>query len=162
SGRSGESTLGPDGVRGVASLRVLLRATGPACRAVLPGQRLPPEGRLGAPRGGDLPAAGLPGRGAPTPHGPPPWSQRAAGTLRAGLQRVCEPLPDEQGGLLPGLVVGDTSRLLPAVEEDFRTTGMTHLNAVSGSNVAIVVGAVLLLARWARAGPRVAAGLCVL
>ena len=31
---------------------------------------------------------------------------------------------------------------------------MTHLNAVSGSNVAIVVGAVLLLARWARAGPR--------
>ncbi|MFC8906102.1 ComEC/Rec2 family competence protein, partial [Micromonospora sp. NPDC057140] len=101
-------------------------------------------------------------RGPPTPNGPPPWSQRAAGTLRAGLQRACEPLPDEQGGLLPGLVVGDTSRLLPTVEEDFRTTGMTHLNAVSGSNVAIVVGAVLLLARWARAGPRLAAGLCVL
>ncbi|SBV30148.1 ComEC/Rec2-related protein [Micromonospora krabiensis] len=37
---------------------------------------------------------------------------------------------------------------------------MTHLNAVSGSNVAIVVGAVLLLARWARAGPWLAAGLC--
>ncbi|SIN14302.1 ComEC/Rec2-related protein [Micromonospora cremea] len=30
----------------------------------------------------------------------------------------------------------------------------------SGSNVAIVVGAVLLLARWARAGPWLAAGLC--
>jgi competence protein ComEC len=37
---------------------------------------------------------------------------------------------------------------------------MTHLNAVSGSNVAIVVGAVLLLARWSRAGPWLAAGLC--
>lgn len=153
---------GPDGVRVAASLRVLLLATDPAWRALLPGQRLTAEGRLGAPRGGDLTAAVLTVRGPPTPHGPPPWSQRAAGTLRAGLQRVCEPLPDEQGGLLPGLVVGDTSRLLPAVEEDFRTTGMTHLNAVSGSNVAIVVGAVLLLARWARAGPRVAAGLCVL
>ncbi|PWU62458.1 competence protein ComEC, partial [Micromonospora globispora] len=98
--------------------------------------------------------------GPPAPHGPPPWLQRAAGTLRAGLQRACDPLPDEQGGLLPGLVVGDTSRLTPAVEEDFRATGMTHLNAVSGSNVAIVVGAVLLLARWARAGPRVAVALC--
>ncbi|MBQ1015962.1 ComEC/Rec2 family competence protein, partial [Micromonospora sp. M51] len=51
-------------------------------------------------------------------------------------------------------------RLPPAVEEDFRATGMTHLNAVSGSNVAIVVGAVLLLARWARAGPWLAAALC--
>ncbi|SCG60312.1 ComEC/Rec2-related protein [Micromonospora inositola] len=37
---------------------------------------------------------------------------------------------------------------------------MTHLNAVSGSNVAIVVGAVLLLARWARAGPRTAVVAC--
>ncbi|MEU8191500.1 ComEC/Rec2 family competence protein, partial [Micromonospora carbonacea] len=153
---------GPDGVRVGAPLRVLLLATDPAWRAVLPGQRLSAEGRLGAPRGGDLTAAVLTVRGPPTRHGPPPWAQRAAGVLRAGLQRVCEPLPDEQGGLLPGLVVGDTSRLLPAVEEDFRTTGMTHLNAVSGSNVAIVVGAVLLLARWSRAGPRVAAGLCVL
>ncbi|TDC61466.1 ComEC/Rec2 family competence protein [Micromonospora sp. KC207] len=153
---------GPDGTRVAVPLRVLLLATDPAWRALLPGQRLTADGRLGAPRGGDLTAAVLTVRGPPAPHGPPPWSQRAAGTLRAGLQRACEPLPDEQGGLLPGLVVGDTSRLLPTVEEDFRTTGMTHLNAVSGSNVAIVVGAVLLLARWARAGPRLAAGLCVL
>lgn len=69
---------------------------------------------------------------------------------------------DYVGRAAAGLVVRDTSRLLPEVEEDFRATGMTHLNAVSGSNVAIVVGAVLLLARWARAGPRTAATLCVL
>lgn len=151
---------GPDGVRVAAPLRILLLATDPAWRNLLPGQRLTAEGRLGAPRGGDLTAAVLTVRGPPTPHGPPPWSQGAAGALRAGLQRACEPLPDEQGGLLPGLVVGDTSRLPPTVEEDFRATGMTHLNAVSGSNVAIVVGAVLLLARWSRAGPWVAVGLC--
>ncbi|MFU8874803.1 ComEC/Rec2 family competence protein [Micromonospora sp. SL4-19] len=144
------------------SVRGLVLATDPAWRALLPGQRASARGRLSAPRGGDLTAAVLSVTAPPTLRGRPPWVQRAAGTLRAGLQRACEPLPDEQGGLLPGLVVGDTSRLPPAVEEDFRTTGMTHLNAVSGSNVAIVVGAVLLLARWARAGPRTAAVLCVL
>ncbi|WP_320066634.1 ComEC/Rec2 family competence protein [Micromonospora sp. RTGN7] len=151
---------GPNGTRVVAPVRVLVLATDPGWRGLLPGQRLTAEGRLGAPRGGDLTAAVLTVRGPPTRHGQPTWSQRAAGVLRAGLQRACEPLPDEQGGLLPGLVVGDTSRLPPTVEEDFRATGMTHLNAVSGSNVAIVVGAVLLLARWSRAGPWAAAGLC--
>ncbi|WP_442933399.1 ComEC/Rec2 family competence protein [Micromonospora psammae] len=153
---------GPDGRRVGGPVRVLVLATDPAWRGRLPGQRLTAEGRLTAPRGGDLTAAVLTVAGPPVPHGPPPWLQRAAGTLRAGLQRACAPLPDEQGGLLPGLVVGDTSRLPATVEEDFRATGMTHLNAVSGSNVAIVVGAVLLLARWARAGPRAAALLCVL
>jgi competence protein ComEC len=47
------------------------------------------------------------------------------------------------------------------VEDDFRTTGMTHLTAVSGSNVAIVIGFVLLLAAWCRAGPRLSAVLAV-
>src|SRR5207244_5359040 len=55
---------------------------------------------------------------------------------------------------------GDTSRLDPAVAEEFRATGMTHLLAVSGANVAIVLSAVLLLARWCRAGPTLAAVLC--
>ena len=45
----------------------------------------------------------------------------------------------------------------PALAEDFRTTGMTHLLAVSGTNCAIVCGAVLLLVRRMRAGPRTAA-----
>ncbi|SCG64062.1 Competence protein [Micromonospora halophytica] len=126
---------GPDGRRVSAPVRVLVLATDPAWRGRLPGQRLTAEGRLTAPRGGDLTAAVLTVPGPPTPHGPPPWLQRAAGTLRAGLQRACAPLPDEQGGLLPGLIVGDTSALPATVEEDFRATGMTHLNAVSGTNV---------------------------
>ncbi|MBQ0903801.1 ComEC/Rec2 family competence protein [Micromonospora sp. U21] len=151
---------GPDDRRVRASVRLLILATDPAWRGLLPGQRITAEGRLGVPRGGDLTAAVLSTTGPPERHGVSSWAQRAAGTLRAGLQRACAPLPDEPGGLLPGLVVGDTSRLPPAVEEDFQATGMTHLNAVSGSNVAIVVGAVLLLARWARAGPWLAAGLC--
>ncbi|MET8068101.1 ComEC/Rec2 family competence protein, partial [Micromonospora sp. NPDC005313] len=153
---------GPDGARVTGPVRALVLATDPAWRPLLPGQRVTSRGRLSAPRGGDLTAAVLSTTGPPTLRGEASWPQRAAGVLRTGLQRACEPLPDAPGGLLPGLVVGDTSRLPPEVEEDFRATGMTHLNAVSGSNVAIVVGAVLLLARWARAGPRTAATLCVL
>ena len=83
----------------------------------------------------------------------PEWTQLAAGALRAGLQAACAALPAEPGGLLPGLVLGDTSDLDPALEEDFRTTGLTHLVAVSGANVAIVLGVVLLAARWLRVGP---------
>ncbi|GIG92792.1 ComEC/Rec2 family competence protein [Plantactinospora endophytica] len=140
--------------------RILVLATAPDWRGLLPGQRVVTTGRLAAPRGGDLTAAVLTVNTPPQLRGAPSWVQRAAGSLRAGLQRACAPLPAEPGGLLPGLVVGDTSRLEPAVEQDFLTTGMTHLTAVSGSNVAIVVGLVLLLARWARAGPWAAAVLC--
>jgi competence protein ComEC len=147
-----------------ATLRVsagaIVLATNPRWRDLLPGQAITAVGRLGAPRGGDLRAAVLSSKDPPVLHGEPPWVQRAAGTLRAGLQRACAPLPDDVGGLLPGLVVGDTSRLDPGLEEDFRTTGMTHLNAVSGANVAIVLGVVLFAVRWARAGPVITAVVC--
>lgn len=137
--------------------RVLVLATDTGWQGLLPGQRLRAEGRLAPPRGGDLTAAVLSARGAPRRLEEPPWLQLAAGSLRAGLRRACADLPPAEGGLLPGLVVGDVSRMDPAVEEAFRATGMTHLTAVSGSNVAIVCGLVLLLARWCRAGPRLAA-----
>ncbi|GAB7047814.1 ComEC/Rec2 family competence protein [Catenuloplanes indicus] len=134
-------------------VRVLVLGTGDGWRGLLPGQRVEAEGRLMPARGGDLTAAVLAVDSAPQPRGTASWAQRAAGTLRAGLQRACATLPAEPGGLLPGLVVGDTSRLDPAVEEDFRTTGMTHLCAVSGANIAIVIGCVLFALRRVRAGP---------
>ncbi|TML26279.1 MAG: MBL fold metallo-hydrolase, partial [Actinobacteria bacterium] len=142
------------------SVDVVVLATDPAWRGLLPGTPVAATGRLSAPRAGDLSAAVLSVSGPPDETGTPPWSQRAAGALRAGLRRACAPLPAAPGGLLPGLVEGDTSRLDPAVAADFRTTGMTHLVAVSGANVAIVLSAVLLVARWCRAGPALAAGLC--
>ncbi|MFY1578154.1 ComEC/Rec2 family competence protein [Verrucosispora sp. WMMD703] len=151
---------GPQGQRISLPARVLVLADDPAWRGLLPGQRLTADGRLAESRGGDLTGAVLMAVGAPIRLGSPSALQRAAGRLRAGLQQACAPLPDDPGGLLPGLVVGDTSRLPDPVEEDFQATGMTHLNAVSGSNVAIVVGAVLLLARWARAGPALAVCFC--
>ncbi|GIF26452.1 competence protein ComEC [Actinoplanes tereljensis] len=140
--------------------RALVLGSDPGWRGLLPGQRFTARGKLMPPRGGDLRAAVVSAKGAPELIGRPSWAQRAAGVLRAGLQRACEPLPDDSGGLLPGLVVGDTSRLDEALSDDFRTTGMTHLMAVSGANVAIILGVVLFTARRTRAGPRTQAVVC--
>jgi competence protein ComEC len=140
--------------------RALVLAGDPAWRGLLPGQRVTTRGRLLPPRGGDLRAAVVSVKEAPELVGRPSWAQRAAGVLRSGLQRACEPLPDDSGGLLPGLVVGDTSRLDPALSDDFRTTGMTHLMAVSGANVVIILGVVLFVVRRARAGPVTQAVIC--
>ena len=41
-----------------------------------------------------------------------------------------------------------TTPEIPRVAEDFRTTGLTHLLAVSGTNLTLVVGFLLVLARW--------------
>ena len=68
---------------------------------------------------------------------------RVAEHLRAGLRDAAAPLPADARGLLPGLVIGDTSRTPPDLTDAMLVTGMTHLSAVSGSNVAIVLGCAL-------------------
>ncbi|WP_344136907.1 ComEC/Rec2 family competence protein, partial [Luedemannella flava] len=142
--------------------RVVVLATDVGWASLLPGQRVRTVARLAEPRPGDLTAAVLRVRGAPEHLGEPPWAQRAAGRLRAGLQDAAQPLPDEPGGLLPGLVIGDTSRLDQALAEDFRATGLTHLVAVSGANVAIILAVVLAVCRRCRAGPWVCVAVCAL
>lgn len=136
---------------------VLVLATDRHWRGLLPSQRLQATGRLSAPRGGDLTLAVLSARGPPTDIGGPSVVQRVAGSLRSGLRQACRGLPAKERGLLPGLVIGDTVGLDPALAEDFRTTGLTHLVAVSGTNVAIVCGTVLLFVRRLRAGSWTAA-----
>jgi competence protein ComEC len=116
---------------------------------LLPGQRLDLTGRLGVSDPGQALAAVVAVRGPPVLRGLPPPVQRAAGSLRAGLRRASSRLPPDERGLLPGLVLGDTSRMPPGLVEDFRTAGLTHLTAVSGANIAILVSFVLLAARWA-------------
>jgi competence protein ComEC len=144
-----DSGTGPVRVRA----RILVLADHPYWRAVLPGQRVRTTGKLVPPRGRDLTAAVLSTSEPPEVLGDPPVVQRVARSLRAGLQRASAPLPDEPGGLVPGLAVGDVSALDPGLRDDFFTTGMTHLVAVSGTHCAIVVGFVFLLARAARSPP---------
>ncbi|MBR7502793.1 ComEC family DNA internalization-related competence protein, partial [Mycobacterium tuberculosis] len=58
------------------------------------------------------------------------------------------------GALLPGLVVGDTGPQDAQMVEDMRIVSLTHLSAVSGTNVTIVSLGAGLLAGACRAGPR--------
>lgn len=143
---------------------VTVLATGHGWTGLLPSQRVAANGRLAPPRGRTLVAAALLARGPPRVLSRPSTVQGVAGRIRDGLRSASAGLPADAAGLLPGLVLGDTSRLSPQLRQDFRTTGMAHLVAVSGANVAIVLGAVLVLARWVRLGPRAgpaAAGLAL-
>ena len=142
------------------SARVFVLASNAAWVGLLPGQRTTVGGRLGMSDGANLDAAVVSVTAPPTLVGRPPWTQRVAGSLRSGLQRACAGLPTQVRGLLPGLIDGDTTHLDPAVAAAFRTTGMTHLLAVSGSNVAMIIGCVLLMCRWSRAGPTMSAIVC--
>ncbi|WP_370966225.1 ComEC/Rec2 family competence protein [Amycolatopsis sp. cg9] len=157
-------TASVDGRPVPSSGRVLLLAPVAQWASLLPGQEVTVPGLLMPPRGSDLTVAVLSVRGPPGEPGPAPWWQRMAAGLRAGLHDRCQVLPDEPAGLLPGLVLGDTSGLSPRVEQEFVTAGLAHLTAVSGGNLAVACGAVLLLLRLLRLGPRlsaVAAGACL-
>jgi competence protein ComEC len=80
---------------------------------------------------------------------------RAANGVRSVLTTGAEALPRDLRPLYVGLVIGDDRDLDPIVADDFRASGLTHLTAVSGENVAFVlaVAAPLLrrLPRWPRA-----------
>ncbi|MGW3043058.1 ComEC/Rec2 family competence protein [Kitasatospora sp. NPDC001159] len=81
--------------------------------------------------------------GPPRQLAPPSLPQRIAGRLREGLRTASDGLPSDARGLLPGLVVGDTSRLPDDLVDAFRATDLVHLVAVSGANLAIVLGVLL-------------------
>jgi competence protein ComEC len=62
----------------------------------------------------------------------------------------------ERRAVLLGIVLGEDEELDQELRDDFRASGLYHLLAVSGSNVALVAGGVLLLA-WLLGVPRLAA-----
>ncbi|MEW2486514.1 ComEC/Rec2 family competence protein [Streptomyces sp. NPDC048411] len=109
---------------------------------LLPSTRLHVSGRLAPPlHSGQRNAAVLrpDGKGPPRVTGPPTPLQRMAGELRAGLRRATDGLDPDARALLPGLVVGDTSRVTPELHEAFQAADLTHLMAVSGANLAILL-----------------------
>lgn len=125
--------------------------------------RLAPATRAGP--GGDRIAAVLRVVGAEAPAPAitrtPTTLQRAAGALRAGLRRATDGLPADARALLPGLVIGDTTRIPAELDEAFHATDLTHLLAVSGANftilLAVLIGPPHLATRPERRGlaPRV-------
>lgn len=73
-----------------------------------------------------------------------------ADRMRDGLRGAVVGLDPGPGSLVAGLAVGDRTLMPPLLEDDMRDVGLSHLTAVSGGNVAIVVAAALAIAAVVR------------
>ena len=66
-------------------------------------------------------------------------------SAKARAQATIEQLlSGQEAALLSGIVLGNDGGISSELAQDFRTTGMTHIIAISGFNVAILVGVVLM------------------
>lgn len=130
---------------------VLLVVSGPQLQEWLQipvGTRLAVDGRLqSSDRGSDL-AAVLRIRGSPVVVRPPAAELRIVEKVRAGLRQSVSDRRPGPRGLVPALVLGDTSHLDEGLSEDFRSVGLTHLTAVSGANLTLLLAFLLTAARW--------------
>ena len=71
----------------------------------------------------------------------------AVASLRAGLVAATAGLDAQARGLVPGIALGDDRALPVTLADDLRTVSLTHVTAVSGAHVAMVVGLVLVALR---------------
>lgn len=79
-----------------------------------------------------------------------------AATVRQALGTAVEQSVGESSrGLVPGMVLGDVSAQTAAERQLYIDTGLSHLSAVSGANVAIVTTAAVIACRLLTLGPRV-------
>ncbi|WP_338773192.1 ComEC/Rec2 family competence protein [Nocardia vulneris] len=149
--RYGERTVRAGGA-------VVILAAGAGWANLSPGQTVQFPAKADRPRQRDLTVATLRAVGEPQPMGALPWWQRLARAVRTDFAAaVTRALPAEPAGLLPALVVGDTSALSDQVREDFEIAGLGHLCAVSGTNFTILLAVVLGAVRALTLGPRAAA-----
>ncbi len=101
-------------------------------------------GRLAPARDPDV-AAVLGATGRPSLVRPPATAYAAADHVRAAVRRSAATGPGASTALVPALVTGDDAALPADVVADFQEAGLTHLTAVSGTNLTLVVGFLLLV-----------------
>lgn len=89
---------------------------------------------------------------------PPTGLAAVAASIRGGLREAGDHISAERAGLIRGLTIGDTDGLSQLTIERFRRSGLSHLLAVSGSNVAVVLGGVAVLASGFSFRARLVAG----
>jgi len=80
-------------------------------------------------------------------HPPRRAVMRLAARVRTGMRSAVGELEPGNAALLRGLTIGDTDGFDDETNERFRRAGLSHLVAVSGSNVAIVLGVFVIAAR---------------
>lgn len=111
------------------------------------GDRVSTRGRLAVATGPDI-AGVLSAHGQPELLAGAGWLFRGVGRMREALVDSVRPLRPAERALVPALVDGDDSAMPDHVVEDFQTTGLTHLLAVSGANLTLVLAFVVLVGRW--------------
>lgn len=104
---------------------------------VVPGAQVIARGRLGESGVPGVNPVSLSGQVevAAPPEGLAAFAQHVRATFAASVEaRVGE----ASRGLIPGMVLGDVSLQTPAEQQAYIDTGLSHLSAVSGANIAIV------------------------
>lgn len=92
-----------------------------------------------------LVSSGISAIRAGTPAGESSWAPGIAVSYRDALDASLATAPERPAGLLAGLTIGDTSGVDHETTEAFRRSGLAHLVAVSGSNVAMVLAAIAIV-----------------
>lgn len=77
----------------------------------------------------------------------PSWIPRIIHAVRTGLRDSVAGAPADAAALVVGLAVGDESTQPEGFGEAMRVSGLSHLTAVSGGNVAIVLGVIVIIGR---------------
>lgn len=69
--------------------------------------------------------------------------------IRADIShKLVGSLGSKTGGLSAALLVGDRTKLLPETITDFRTSGLSHVLAISGLHIAMVGGIIMAFSAW--------------
>jgi competence protein ComEC len=110
------------------------------------GSRIDAEGRLGVPQSTDLSAV-FAVRGDPEVVSQPSAVNRFVSRLRVGLRAAAAGLGPVERVLVPALVDGDDADMPETAVEEFRVCGLTHLLAVSGANLTLVLSFIVLVGR---------------
>ena len=95
-----------------------------------------------------------------TAHAPPEGWWAFAGAVKEHFRAKVAAHTGAAGqNLIPAMVLGDTE--LQSHSELYADTGLSHLSAVSGSNISIVTTTVFVAARLLGAGPKLRVGLAL-
>jgi competence protein ComEC len=135
---------------------------GPTSWAAVPaGARVVAAGQLRPGEPGRRTVAILLGGGAPDVVSAPPVPEAAASRFRDGVRSLAATLPGDAGALFAGVTIGDTSAIPDGLASALRTSGLTHVTAVSGAHFSLVAALVLALTAAVRLPRPVRAGLTV-
>lgn len=138
------------GTTGRTRLPVKLVATGPGIaelQGVAPGSLIRVSSRVVPAEQGEPVAAVLRMVGSPAILDGPGPLDGAVNRVRSGLRAAMVASPAPQAALLPSLVVGDTSAIPPQMSDQFKATALTHLLAVSGANLTLLLAFLLVVVK---------------